>query len=432
MTQQALKDGIRHLDDLIISLRRLTLASQTTPPTPPQLFAFVNDCVRHTTLGVEQILSALDRDSNRVTDPEKLRERLTHDLFILLHRCDMGNGELSADVREWIAEINSGEICVRDFNLISEEMNVLQNLLRANQQFLMGAPDASLEQVTEALSAYLAPLAEFLDSIQYRFPYLQTPVAIEQNLSEMCLAFCSDLSQLPIIPTEETASPLKSLREHMTPLQARDPDSELASHLANVQSNLMTHLEAELSAASLLEPIEASLHLGNVLLLNQMIAEEMLIIARHLIGVPLTYEELMQHDLKGHVDALKMRSRFTPEECLFLDNGKASRQWIRYPESRAQSAKPSPSSRGRGRGSARKQAGPSAPLSRMDRMKDLLGWSHALSSKQSAVDDVRGFSSVDPVQKKKLDEIREFALRDVALMSSIVQKVLTHCAKNSH
>ena len=288
LTQQALKDGVRHLDDLFISLRRLELAAQTSPLTPPQLFAFVNDCVRHTTLGVEQILSALDRDSNRITDPETLRERLTHDLFILLYRCDMGDGELSKEVRQWIAEINGGEICVRDFNLFSEEKNVLQNLLRANQQFLIGGPEASLEQVTEALSAYIAPLGEFLDSIQYRFAYLQTPAPIEQRLSDTCLGFCDALATLPIIPIEETASPFMSLREQMATLQMRDPNSEFAARLTNVQSNLMTHLEAELSAASLLEPIEASLHLGNVLLLNQMIVEEMLITARHLLGVHLT------------------------------------------------------------------------------------------------------------------------------------------------
>lgn len=426
-TQQALKNGIHHLDDLIISLRRLKFASEAGPVTPPQVFAFVNDCIRHTTLGVEQILSALNRDSNQITDPETLREHLTHDLFVLLYRCNMGDGELSKEVRQWIAEINGGEICVRDVNLFSEERNVLQNLLHANQQFLMGEPDASFGQVTKALDAYLAPLGDFLNSIQYRFAYLQTPVVIEQNLSDTCLAFCEELAAIPIIPLEETASPFMSLRKQMLALQEKDPDSEFASRLSNVQNNLMTHLETELSAASLLEPIEASLHLSNVLLLNQMIVEEMLITTRHHLGVPLSYEELTQHDLKEHVDVLKMRSRFTPEECLFIDNGKASRQWVRYPESITQSGQPSISARGRSKGPGRKQA-PSS--TRTGRMKDLLGWSRTLSSKQSAVDDVRGYSSVDPAQKKKLAEVRDFALRDVALMSSIVQKVLTHCAKN--
>lgn len=430
LTQQALKDGCRHLDDLLCSMRRLQNSSERKPLTPEELFAFINDTVRHCTLGVEQILSALDRTSNQITDPTQLSLRLTHDLFLILQNCNMGNGDLSPQVRRWIRETNRGEILVRDVALFTEKNSALQNLLWASYDLRMGEPSASPQQVFEALSAYLAPLGEFLNSIQHRFPETTQfhPVQLDECMSQLYSTFSSQLAMQPVIPAEERIPLLEKLHHNLETFQQLDPTSELFYRLTNLRSNPVTHLEVELSSHALLEPIEASLHLSNVLLLSQTIVEEILIDARNILGVPVSFEEETQHDLMAHIEKMGIRKIFTKQEIDFLSSGKGSRQLIRYPESRAKkSAVPQRSARGRGKARERMQ---SHLVSRLDLMGEMLSWGRSLSSKQSAADDLQGFHSVDPVQEKKLNDIKKFVLQDVELMTSIVEKVLHSCRES--
>ncbi len=432
LTQQALKDGFQHFDDLLCSMRRLHGSMQGAPLTPQQLHAFVVDCVHHCSLGVEQILSALDRDSNKIVTQEQLKPRLTHKLFTLLLNIDMGNGDLSPQVRRWIRGISGGELLARDFTLFTEKESVLQNLLWADYRCVMGQPDASAAQVSQSLSVYLAPLGEFLDSVQDRFKPVKKikPVEMEESLSSLCTTFCHNLESVPLIPEDEHTSPLSDLHQCLGEFQAIDPHADISYILGNIRNNLMISLEEKMRALAHLEPIDAASHFGSVLYTCQNIAESILINALQMRGVPLSFEEEAQHDLMAHVEKLGIRGIFPKEELDFLARGKTSRQLIRYPESRAKRtapAAPQKSVRGRGK---RKSTAPRPSTSvptRLDIMQEMLQWGHKLSAKQSAADDLHGFCSADPVQAKRLEEIKRFALEDIALLSSVVKKVLGSC-----
>ncbi len=433
LTAHALANAAGHFNHLLCSFRRFQQHAEKGSVTPQEVFAFVNHCIQHCTLGVEQTLSALERDSNGITDPKQLHDLLTHNLFVVLQRCNMGNGDLSPGVRRWIREINHGEILMRNFNLLTSDQTLVQSLLRTNQAFLEGVDGVSSTDVFTALDSYLAPLGEFIDAIQYRFaPGSFVPLEMEENISELCASFCDSLAETAVIPATSTDSSLTNLHRAVESLQVAP------SELSNLRNNLMTRLAVEVETHAHLEPIEAALHLSNVLLLNQSIAEEVLIHALNVRGLPLSFEEETQHDLMSHIEKLGIQSRFSAEELEFLKYGKASRQLVRYPASRPDkpTSAPATQSQGRGRGRGRgkvpvrqaaSSSGPSAL--RLDHMHAMLSWGRTLSDAQIASTDLRGFRSANPEQAKKLDEIREFALNDVRLLTSIVGKVAEICRR---
>ncbi len=53
----------------------------------------------------------------------------------------------------------------------------------------------------------------------------------------------------------------------------------------------------------------------------------------------------------------------------------------------------------------------------------MLAWGRTLSSKQSASDDLKGFTSSSRPEAKKLEEIKSFAAKDIGLLNAIIAKV---------
>ena len=220
----------------------------------------------------------------------------------------------------------------------------------------------------------------------------------------------------------------------MRELQAIDPTAEIAHILGNICDNLLVVLEEKIDAHEQLEPIDAATHLASVLYTCQNIAESILTHALQVRGIPLSFEEAAQHDLMAYVEKLGIRGVFSKEELDFLARGKASRQLVRYPHSRAKEREPivqqkSRGGRGRSKGHAQgsSRSAKSSTPSRLDAIQEMLHWGRALSAKQSASDDLQGFLPADAGQAKKLEEIKRFALEDVSLLSSIVKKVLASC-----
>ncbi|MBX3718170.1 MAG: hypothetical protein KF898_00815 [Parachlamydiales bacterium] len=99
-----------------------------------------------------------------------------------------------------------------------------------------------------------------------------------------------------------------------------------------------------------------------------------------------------------------MKGRFSKEELDFLKSGKTSRQFIRYPASYS------------------KHRTTKGPLSRLDKMLDLLTWGRTLANQQSAREELRGFTSANRKNAKKQQEVKAFAANDVKLTCSIVKK----------
>ncbi|MBS0652265.1 MAG: hypothetical protein JSR39_01920 [Verrucomicrobia bacterium] len=414
-TADALKNSYEHFDNLLCSLRRVHNLALREPIAQGDLFAFVNDSVRHCTLGVEQLLSALFRETNGIKTKEALAPHLTHDLFEILQKCDMGIGDLPPDVRRWIGEINRGEIAVRDFQLISERDSVLHHLLRSNHHLMSGPASSSespenVKPLLEALFDYLSPLGDLLETIQNRFPAKgpSASVPLGEPLRNLFESFYTQMDQVPIAPPKPLPDdgPLAYLNQVRAMLMSK-LSSDPNGILENALSNLLVHLETEALSHAHLEPIEASLHFGNVLLLNQLIAEAVLIHAVHSKVLPLNLVEENEHDLFALVQKLQIEKRFSKEELDFLKSGKTSRQFIRYP---ASYSKPRSSK---------------APLSRLDKMLDLLTWGRTLANKQASSEDLRGFTSGSHGDAKKLQEVKAFAANDIKLLCSIVKKILS-------
>ncbi len=277
-----------------------------------------------------------------------------------------------------------------------------------------------------------------MDTIQDRFKTGKKfkPIELEENFSQMCTTFCRTLASRSLSSSSEKSaiSPVSELRRHLGELQSAEP-SATSYTLENIRNNLLISLQEKVDALMSIEPIDSSSKLGGVLYTCQVIAEYVLINAREMKGFPISLEEGNQHNLMAHVEKLGIRGSFSKEELDFLTRGKSTRQMIRYPESYAKQNAPlvlQQSSRGRarrgGKGQPQVSSRSSAPMpSRCETMQKMLEWGRSLSREQSAADDLRGFRSADAGQAKKLEEIKKFALAEVALLSSIVKKVLVSC-----
>ena len=417
VTGEAIWNAYEHFDNLLCSVRRLNNLCSEGRVAPASLFSFVNDCIRHSTLGVEQTLSALYRETRQIQSREELAPHLTHHLIYILQNCKMQRGDLSPDVRRWIREINGGEMMIRDYKLQNQDSTVLQNLLRANLQFMEESSPENVEILVTALSAYLKPLGKFLSSIQERLLSEQGSLVpsevngFEQELSILFSSLCDQIrvqTLLPLSSEDDPVANLAVLRSMLDDAAAKTPfASHFFGHLDNVLDNLLVRLETELLSNRTLEPIEASLHLTNVLLLNQLIAESVFLHKINAQGIPVSYEESCQHDLFALAEKLGAADRFTEEELSFLKTGRASRQLVRYPASYLKQGSPKKSE-----------------ASRFDKIASLMRSSRMLANSQAPEQDLQGFIPANRSQARELEEVRNFVDNDLRLMCSIVTKLL--------
>ena len=327
VTGEAIWNAYEHFGNLLCSVRRLNNLCSEGKVAPASLFSFVNDCIRYSTLGVEQTLSALYRKTRQIQSREELAPHLTHNLLYILQNCKMQRGDLSPDVRRWIREINGGEMMIRDYKLQNQGSTVLQNLLRANLQFMKESSPENVEILVSALSAYLNPLGKFLSSIQERLLLEQGSLVpsevngFEQELSILFSSLCDQIrvqTLLPLSSEDDAVANLAVLRSTLDDAAAKDPfASHFFGHLDNVLDNLLVRLKTELLSNRTLEPIETSLHLTNVLLLNQLISESVLLHKINAKGISVSYEESCQHDLFALAEKLGAADRFTEEELAF-------------------------------------------------------------------------------------------------------------------
>jgi hypothetical protein len=168
--------------------------------------------------------------------------------------------------------------------------------------------------------------------------------------------------------------------------------------------NQLLHLEQEVLSCCSLEPIETSLHLSNVLLLNQHIVETILKNQILGAGISISFEQERQHDLIGLLQKLQIaEDKFTQQELEFLRTGKSTRQLVRYPAFYAL--------KGNGK------------TARLTEIKDLLAKSRRLSSQQSAMQDLHGFTLAGN-DAKYMQSIKALVAKDVKIMGAIIKKVL--------
>lgn len=433
----SLKDSQEHFDQLLCCMFRLRNQSLSGKLTERALFAFINDTIRHCTLGVEQLLAALYRETNRIQSLDELSPNLTHNLTHILQMSNLNKEDFSPKVRRWIREINRGEIILRDPMLMRQENALLQRILVQGHQLLHAATGSSMSSAEppdlfplfKALSDYLDPLAEFLQSTSIYFPLKSgqsggASVDLQRECSAFFSSFCDEMAGKTL------SGP--SLEDPLLEQDGEKAEEDLTAEVRYIQKllqeilfspcssgsleedksglhNQLVHLEQEVLSHCSLQPIETSLHLGNVLLLNQHIVESVL---KHLIsraGIFMSLEEDRQHDLIALVQKLKIpEEKFTPQEIEFLRTGKATRQQVRYPAFYASKNGSKPG--------------------RLKEMGRLLTVSRNFSSRQSAMQSLEGFTLAGASSVQNMQQIKRFVADDINMMGSIIGKVFAWTA----
>ncbi len=340
----ALGNAQSHLEDVLSVMYRM-LQKPIAVMSRTEVQAFVVDAVRHTTLAVEQMISALDRETNDIKNHEQLKDRLTHNLYYSLLNCKFPAGVMEPRLRTWIYQASKGEIFVRNPSQCRLGTPSVQTLLAKMWMYVKGNDALSSQRVLHEVIQFCQNGIEVCQELQKQIQAAKGQKTIAVTSEALSALFQTLFDVVSAEATEsdfhalmssssssEDASQaiLKSLSQHIDRLQqVLDPDG---TQLQNVRMHLLPLLQEELQ--HVLSPVHARLHAGNVLLSNQMILEEVLEMLIDTCQPSYERDPDRPHDLKGMIAALGVDvSRLSQEELLFLNNGRAVRQLVRYPSS---------------------------------------------------------------------------------------------------
>ncbi|MBS0603456.1 MAG: hypothetical protein JSS60_00295 [Verrucomicrobia bacterium] len=346
-TVEALENVQVHWDGLLCTMKRFLDSEKAV--SDPQLFSFMTDIVRESALAMEQTLSALDRSSNELKSQDELKEHLSHDLVQVLMSCKLKNGPLSQRYRNWIHQMNRGEILTRDFRDCAINGTSVEKLLTKARLTAEGNPAFSRSEVLADVFDYFKkacliciqlqrPIAAANPGVKAEF---QSQLgALEKELREFCKETKSLLPSLEVkdanhsaIPEESLAPELRGIRQAVAEMRSLVPYQEVRRGLDNLLQNVCLQLEVEMQAHEFLEPVEAYHHMSKIFLLNQTIAEQFLVNLCDAFQIPYDLEEI-DHDLAKLVGSLGMsQADFTKSEWSFLVEGKMIRFLARYPAS---------------------------------------------------------------------------------------------------
>lgn len=399
-TQAAIKNAHGHLEDLFCTLFRFF----NQPTISQQAFhSFARNCIAHGTLVVEQMLTALVNESN----PKKLQEQfscektrnyLSHDLYALLMNCQCKAGFIPSQIRSWIRKNNRGEIFSRDFTKCTGKSNIhhLLTQLRTKKS------DEGSQQILQEIFTFLKPIGIIYDHLGMQ---IQASKGQQKGNSELHLIFqkiySEGVSRIDSLKFAEESNPTEvsaAIQDTIQAIERKYFEDEFK--FTNASENLLMHLKGEMQQQSNLHPIDAHLFLGNILYLNQLIAEDILL---NLIPYDKPIDTT-EHNLLTLVKALGCDIKdFTPSELNFLRRGKPLRQLVRYPENYRTGKKKT-----------------EAKLERLYRS------AKQMSSKQEMsqlTDMSEGFKVTGRLQEN-LQKIRDFAQNDCEILSGILKLIL--------
>ena len=347
-TIPALHNAQMHLSALIGAVNRFSCKTQR-PVKRTEIFSLVADCVHHCNLTVEQMLSALGRESNRLSSYDELKPHLSHNLAELLFNCKFIKADLPPHIRQWIHQINGGELCARKVALCPMNGNAAQRLLVKAGLFSTGSDAFGLADIAADLQSYTSSLGAFCASFSEPFQLakrekclvdIKKAQAIKSSLTAISRQLAAkvrsvEIDDAPFIPIIEPGALAitAQIRSLLADLLTSAPSEWIKASLHNILSNLLVRLESELQTHDKLQPSELALHYSNVLLLRQLIAEQFL---QNLIDAQAidTEEEICPHDLLAMVKALGLNEGlFSKEELNFLSRGRETLELSRYPAS---------------------------------------------------------------------------------------------------
>lgn len=414
-SKSAVVNAQNHFDDLICVLNRFYFQSKKTV-LRGQLFSFVLDCVRHCSLLTEQLLTAFNCESNKVKTPEELKEYIKHDLYHLLLLCKSGNS-LSGVDRNWIRTINFGEMLVRDVSQWSFKNSFVSRLLIKTKSFAEGGkinPQLILNETLDYLQNTLTLCSHIRDQTNNTLSLHSQGSRNKVNdayqmLAKNCSLLGRGLSEVKI--TKQSVSEnliFDSIEKDLRTIQKESCD---LYNFKNVFGIFLPHLRAEMDLHETIQPSETHVHLGNVLLINQMLLEEILLQFIDPLEVP---KDENRHNLLKLVETLGMNpDKFTKEELVFLRTGKDIRQIVRYPASYKM------------RIVRNKKASIVDASSAFNAAKNV-----ARSENFHRRYDFEGFTIANSKVASQYRRVKEYAFKDVQLVSEIIKKVLSYIYGN--
>lgn len=414
-TEEALIDARSHFENIHCTLGRFFHLAQK-PISSNELISFVIDSVRYGTLASEQMLTALLRESNLIQTQEMLEDFLSHDLYYLLLNCQCKGAPLSGQLRKWIQEISKGEILVRNLNQCSFGKSSLESLLHKVSLLIQGNSPFTPQEIFVDVISYLKKAADLWNSLEVQIHASKEVQNSSQPLQEqsfkpfslLCRGILDQFNPLQIAQDrlEDSYPQVAFIRQHIQDFQEKFDDS--TPIFENVLQNFLAHLNFELCRQPYLQPFEGHLHLCNVLLIDQMVAEETLLNLLSLCKNKLHLDH-SNHALLDLVLELGIKKKdFNPLELAFLKRGKATRRLVRYSASY----------------DVKYPKGKKGPIPKQ--MVNLVNVAKIMSAKQQIGElpslEV-GFQWGNRKDAAKFDQIKALARSDVEVLESILAKV---------
>jgi len=411
--KEALKDAQMHFNSLLVSFYDF-LHRPAGLLCRNQALHYMIDWIRHGSLAVEQMLSALDLQSNHLRRQDEVNEHISHDLFSLLVSCKFSSKPLSASFRKWILDHNYGEILIRSPNQAELGNTPLERLIAKIHLFNQGSDAFSIQNILSDVLKFIKGTVKLSSEIGKRLSIEQATqqgfATLQENLLRLCRILSENFESMEI--SKEMQNTPISLRQMiispLTALKNQYSSTEIEKKIDNLFNHLISQLETEMNRQTHLNPLSALNHCNNALLHNQMIVEEVLSCLMNISIDPDFFEDVQTHDLLAMAKKCQMaESDFTPEELGFLTRGRMTRKMTRYPASYSRIPK--------------KQR-----LQSMKKIEQAIGWANSLSSRQKFTQFHEPDNSFRLAGETgaNLEKLKAFINQDIEIAGSILTKVL--------
>lgn len=342
-TKQAVANALIHYDEILCVMRRFL--EQSTQPQRQPIAHFILNCVEQGFLAAEQMLTALELESNQsdnqalTTDDREQPAARSHDLHSIFIKCRLPGGPLSLNLRDWIRKSSRVEFEIRDLKACEIKEPTSQNLLaKTNNYFAHGNNAFTSQSLIEEAMLFVKNSVNLCEYLQNQLYATKQKPSNEQKLlfksvtdgfRLACQSVMEVAELLPASFDKSTPShPMIASLHQILQEYGTSPSKEIQYRAKDIAENSLPYLETELQMQSHLNPYEARLHLGFILRRCQWAAEKTL---RALLNETDTRFERDNHDLTAMVTALGMAEKdFTPAEWNWLSSGKAVHFLARY------------------------------------------------------------------------------------------------------
>ncbi|MGE5195922.1 MAG: hypothetical protein ACM3JI_01160, partial [Anaerolineae bacterium] len=347
---EALKNSEDHLQDLFVLIARFLRLSKKTMDKD-LVFNYVRSLVSHGTLLEEQLLAATLRKTKMIKTLEELKPTITHNLELIVNGCHFGSRPLKAKERQLIRSTNFGEVSVRNIGkevdeveFKEKEISSVDDLLKAVYLWNLDLKSSDPKPILKAAIKYFCGVLKVCKELGDRLSDTKKTTQelelekkdFEKQLAQFRIELFKVQDDLKMSEDEEKKlsgtlkQDLTSIETFVLTLLERPLPAHSYPALRNVLNNLLKDLKAELSLHKNLPIKELRVHLSEILLVNQCIAEELLYVVSHLRRIAVD-KKAINHDLVELIKKLGIEPTTLPKNVQdFLHRGRETRGLARY------------------------------------------------------------------------------------------------------